>query len=57
MGLVLPTRDTRREPAFAEELRTRGGKYQVPCLFVDGVPLYESEDILEFLEGIRASTP
>ena len=26
-----------------------GGKRQVPCLFIDGVPLYESDDIVEWL--------
>lgn len=28
-----------------------GGKQQVPCLFIDGVPLYESGDIAEWLRG------
>ena len=27
-----------------------GGKQQVPCLFIDGAPLYESGDIVEWLE-------
>ena len=26
-----------------------GGKQQVPCLFIDGEPLYESGDIAEWL--------
>ncbi len=26
-----------------------GGKRQVPCLFIDGKPLYESGDIVEWL--------
>ena len=26
-----------------------GGKQQVPCLFIDGKPLYESSDIVEWL--------
>lgn len=26
-----------------------GGKHQVPCLFIDGQPLYESLDIIDFL--------
>ena len=30
-----------------------GGKQQVPCLFIDGVPLYESDDIASWL---RANT-
>jgi len=28
-----------------------GGKRQVPCLFVDGEPLYESDDIISWLKG------
>lgn len=27
-----------------------GGKQQVPCLFIDGQPLYESADIIAWLE-------
>ena len=27
-----------------------GGKRQVPCLFIDGEPLYESDDIVTWLE-------
>lgn len=26
-----------------------GGKEQVPCLFIDGKPLYESRDIVKWL--------
>ncbi|MBR1599767.1 MAG: glutathione S-transferase N-terminal domain-containing protein [Lachnospiraceae bacterium] len=28
-----------------------GGKQQVPCLFIDGKPLYESDDIVDWLEA------
>ena len=27
-----------------------GGKEQVPCLFIDGSPLYESDDIIQWLK-------
>ena len=27
-----------------------GGKRQVPCLFIDGKPLYESSDIVSWIE-------
>ena len=30
-----------------------GGKKQVPCLFIDGKPLYESNDIIAYLDGAR----
>ena len=28
-----------------------GGKEQVPCLFVDGKPMYESDDIVAWLKA------
>ncbi len=34
----------------AEELLRVGGKDQVPCLFIDGEPLYESDDIIQWFE-------
>lgn len=42
-------RDTMREPAANAELIERGGKRQVPCLFIDGEALYESGDIVAWL--------
>jgi glutaredoxin len=33
-----------------ERLLREGGKAQVPCLFMDGKPLYESGDIVAWLE-------
>ena len=44
-------RDTRLEPGAAEDLIRRGGKLQVPCLFVDGAPMYESLDITAWLQA------
>jgi glutaredoxin len=36
-----------------------GGKKQVPCLFIDGKPLYESDDIINWLkrEGLGKPNP
>lgn len=34
-----------------ERLIAVGGKRQVPCLFVDGKPLYESSDIVAWLKA------
>lgn len=28
-----------------------GGKRQVPCLFIDGEPLYESDEIINWLKS------
>ena len=33
-----------------EELVQVGGMNQVPCLFIDGKPMYESSDIIEYLK-------
>ena len=32
-----------------ETLIRVGGKEQVPCLFIDGKPMYESQDIIDWL--------
>lgn len=45
----LPLRDITREPAARERLVEVGGKAQVPCLFIDGAPMYESDDIIAYL--------
>ena len=33
------------------ELISVGGNQQVPCLFIDGKPMYESDDIIEWLRA------
>ena len=35
----------------ARTLVSVGGKQQVPCLFIDGKPLYESSDIIAWLDA------
>src|SRR5688572_17829157 len=43
-------RDTAKEKGANDELIKRGGDDQVPCLFIDGKPMYESADIIAWLE-------
>ena len=43
-------RDTMEDASAQEKLLAVGGDDQVPCLFIDGKPMYESDDIVEFLE-------
>lgn len=50
LGLPVRHRDIDRDPAAARRLVELGGRDQVPCLFVDGEPIYESADIVAFLE-------
>lgn len=45
-GIQVPLRDISSDAAALEELVRIGGKQQVPCLFIDGEPLYESSDII-----------
>ena len=34
-----------------ERLIKEGGMLQVPCLFIDDKPMYESDDIIEWLKA------
>lgn len=34
-----------------KKLEEVGGKAQCPCLFVDGEPMYESQEILDYLKS------
>ncbi len=36
---------------IARELEEQGGKKQVPCLMINGSPLYESAEIIDWLEN------
>jgi len=47
-------RDIRSEAGAREELAEKGGSTQVPCLFVDSKPIYESQDIIRYLEDTFA---
>ena len=46
-------RDILEDDANRQRLIRVGGKQQVPCLFIDGVPLYESADIIDWLKAHR----
>ena len=50
--ITMNMKDT-TDPANLETLIERGGKQQVPCLFIDGKPMYESNDIIDYLSSIR----
>jgi glutathione S-transferase len=43
-------RDIHSEPGSRDDLLRIGGKGQVPCLVIDGKPLYESGDIVRWLK-------
>ena len=43
-------RDIRRDDGALADLVRIGGKKQVPCMMIDGKPLYESDDIVRILD-------
>ena len=51
LELEIPMRDIRSEPGARDDLLEIGGKGQVPCLVIDGQPLYESDDIVRWLQA------
>ena len=50
-GITVDMKDTHQNPEYREELIKTGGKAQVPCLVIDGKPLYESIDIIEWFKN------
>lgn len=49
-NIEIPLKDISRDPEALETLVRVGGKRQVPCLFIDGKPLYESNDIIAWIQ-------
>lgn len=48
--IALPTMNLVEWPTAKEELVNIGGKLQVPCLVIDGKALYESDDIIAYMQ-------
>jgi len=57
IGKTIPMKAIDQDPKAKEELLHLGGKAQVPCLFIDGAPLYESGDIIEYLKEKKDILP
>ena len=49
-GVTIPLIDISRDRDAAATLIEVGGKQQVPCLLIDGKPLYESSDIISWID-------
>ncbi len=43
--------DIHKSAEHRSTLINTGGKEQVPCLFIDGKPMYESDDIIAWLRS------
>ena len=48
-GIEIPECNISTDPDAKRTLIEAGGKRQVPCLFIDGKPLYESSDIIDWV--------
>lgn len=48
--IEIPERNITTDREADERLVVKGGKHQVPCLFIDGEPLYESDDIIAWMQ-------
>ena len=51
LGLELEMADTRTDPEAKKRHLERTGRRTVPCLYIDDIPLFESADIIEWLEA------
>ena len=49
-NIEIPMKNVLEQPEFREELIGIGGRSSVPCLVIDGEALYESRDIVRWLE-------
>ena len=49
-GVTIPERNISTDADAERTLIAVGGKRQVPCLFIDGKPLYESSDIIAWVQ-------
>lgn len=49
-GIKAAYRNTKKDAGARDELISLGGKSQVPCLVIDGRALYESKDIINWLQ-------
>lgn len=47
--ITIPEKDILKDPNARNELIKIGGKSQVPCLVINGNALYESLDIIEWV--------
>jgi len=46
---TVPMKNIYASPEIKEELKNQGGKLQIPCLMIDGEPLYDSDQIIQWL--------
>ena len=50
-NLSVPLKNIKEDPSARDELLHLGEKIQVPCLFIDGKAMYESDEIIQWLQS------
>lgn len=53
LDLDVPTADIQQDSSNRKALAAATGRTTVPCLFIDGVPLFESLDIVAWLQTYK----
>ena len=60
-GLSVPLKNIKDNIEYQQELIRIGGKQQIPCLIIDGIALYESDAIVDWLKDheaeLKSTTP
>ncbi|MBT3983410.1 MAG: glutaredoxin [Bacteriovoracaceae bacterium] len=51
LGIKIDYKNTRQDPANGQYHQEQTGRSTVPCLYIDGKPLFESRDIIEWLKS------
>ena len=49
-GVAIPLREVNQDYSYREALRGMLGRSQVPCLVVDGQPMVESDEIIQWVD-------
>jgi glutaredoxin len=50
-GIKIPMKNVKADPAAKEELQQQGGHLVVPCLIVNGEPIYDANNIIDWLSA------
>ena len=50
LNLKVEMKDIMRNPEDLQQLMSDTGKRTVPCLYIDGKPMFESSDIMDWLQ-------
>lgn len=51
LGVIVEYRDILSDTSALEKLVSDTGRRTVPCLYIDGTPMFESSDIMNWLES------